>query len=54
MDLGWAGLGDVPAQLGSLYNELAKYCQDNSLPLHMSGLTRTLLAFSKDADYPCG
>ena len=54
MDLGLAGAGDVPTQLTSLYNELAAFCRDKNLSLHLTGLTRTLVGFAKDADFPFG
>ena len=54
MDLGFAGPGDVPRQLALLYNNLASFCRLHGISLHLTGLTRTLIAFSKDADYPCG
>lgn len=54
MDLHLAGPGDVPKQLESLYDRLATFCREHSIDLHMSGLTRTLLAFKNDAHYPVG
>ena len=54
MDLHVAGPGDVPTQLERLYQDLSTFCQTRSIPLHLEALTRTLLNFSKDADYPVG
>ena len=54
MDLHLAGPGDVPKQLESLFNRLATFCREHSIDLHMSGLTRALLAFQTDACYPVG
>ena len=54
MDLREAGPGDVPKQLETLYDEMAHYASSRSLDLHMSGLTRSLINFAKDSDYPCG
>ncbi|CAE7837994.1 unnamed protein product [Symbiodinium sp. CCMP2592] len=54
MDLGKAGPGDVHVQLATLYEELVSFNRRNSLNLHMSSLTRTLVNLTKDADYPCG
>ena len=54
MDLHLAGPGDVNQQLDTLYHELESWCQVQRIPLHMDALTRSLLSFAKDADYPCG
>lgn len=54
MDLGKAGTGDVNTQLCTLYGELVRFCRQNSLNLHMSSLTRTLVNLPKDSAYPCG
>ena len=54
MDLGKAGPGDVHVQLTTLYEELVNFSRRNSLNLHMSSLTRTLVNLTKDSDYPCG
>ena len=48
------GGGDVPTRLSKIHDELAEFCQGNGIPLHLTGLTRTLVNFSKDSDYPCG
>ena len=54
MDLRLAGGGDVPKQLENLYNELSAYCKLHHLQLHLDSLTRSLLDFAKDSDYPVG
>lgn len=54
LDKGCFGDGDVATRLERIYDELSCFCKGEGLPLHMTGLTRHLLSFSKDADYPCG
>lgn len=54
LDLGEVGDGDVQTRLDRVYDELASFCKQAGLPLHMTGLTRHLLKFTVDADYPCG
>ena len=49
-----AGPGDVPVQLNAIYEMAEKYCKSQTIPLHMDGLTRHLLKFSSDAEYPTG
>ena len=54
MDLGAAGAGDVPTKLQRLYEELSAFARQRSMNLHMTGLTRTLVNYAKDSDFPCG
>lgn len=54
MDFDLMGEGSVPVKLGVIFEDLQKYCYDQSLQLHMSGLTRTLLSFDRDQSYPAG
>ena len=54
IDKGVAGDGDVLTRLERIYDEISAFCKAHGLCLHMTGLTRHLLSFSKDADYPCG
>ena len=54
LDNGEAGSGDVPTRLEKIYDEIQSFCKGSKIPLHMTGLTRNLLSFSQDADYPCG
>ena len=53
-DYGCAGGGDITQQFDNLYDEIKTWCKANSVPLHMTGLTRTLLNFSRDSEYPTG
>ena len=46
--------GDIPSRLHRLFLELKEFCRENGIPLHMNDLTRTLLSFPTDSDYPCG
>ena len=54
LDNDCAGEGDVPTCLDRLYEDLATYCRHQKINLHMCRLTRHLLGFSKDSDFPCG
>ena len=54
MDLHLVGPGDVPAQLKTLYNDMASFCKSAKIPLHADTLTRTLVGFAKDSDFPVG
>ena len=54
LDKRMVGAGDVQTRLDRVYDELSAFCKSEKLPLHMTALTRHLLSFSKDADYPCG
>ena len=54
MDMGLAGDGAVPNQLSNIYSDMVLFCRENHLSLHMSNLTRTLISWETDADYPCG
>ena len=40
--------------LQHLFAELKDYAKDNRLYLHMNGLTRTILRWPSQADFPCG
>lgn len=46
--------GAFNAQCDSLYGELKDFCIRNSISLHMTALTRTLLGHSKSSEYPQG
>ena len=52
--IGVSASGDVPGRLHEVYLNMKAWCKDNHLQLHMSDLTRTLLAWGQDADYPVG
>ena len=54
LDMDCMGAGDVPTRLSKIFDELSHYCKREAIPLHMTGLTRTLVHLSKDCDYPCG
>ena len=54
MDMGLAGDGDVPKQLSNIYADMVLFCRENHLNLHTSNLTRTLISWETEADYPCG
>lgn len=46
--------GDLATQLDTLFLEIKEFCRANSIPLHMTALTRALLNFSRDSEYPTG
>lgn len=54
IDQGCTDSGDFVTALNSLYDEIKAFCQTHSVPLHMTGLTRTLLSFPRDFAYPTG
>ncbi|CAE7920831.1 unnamed protein product, partial [Symbiodinium necroappetens] len=54
IDLGIYGTGDVKVHLEVIYEELVFYCSKGKIPLHMMGLTRTLVGYGSSADYPTG
>ena len=49
-----AGPGDIPVQLDTVYQMAKEHCQATKTPLHMDGLTRHLLKFAADYEYPTG
>ena len=53
-DYGLVGAASFDAQLASIYELLKEFCKRNQIPLHMDGLTRNLLNFKRDSDYPVG
>ena len=53
-DYGLVGSSGFDAQLASLYELLKEFCTRTKTPLHMDGLTRNLLNFKRDSDYPVG
>ncbi|CAE7235007.1 unnamed protein product [Symbiodinium necroappetens] len=49
-----AASGDFQAQLDSIYNMAREHCQATKTPLHMDNLTRHLIKFPGDYEYPSG
>eukprot|EP00439_Symbiodinium_sp_Y106_P043807 s7781_g5.t1 len=49
-----AGPGDIPVQLDTVYQMAKEHCQATKTPLHMDGLTRHILKFAADYEYPTG
>lgn len=37
-----------------VFADMRTFCSQNSLQLHMTGLTRTLLGFTKSSSFPAG
>ena len=48
------GDGDFQKQLDTIYQMAVDHCRANQIPLHMDGLTRHLLKFPADYEYPSG
>ncbi|CAK9038870.1 Uncharacterized protein SCF082_LOCUS22806 [Durusdinium trenchii] len=48
------GPGSFDFQIDNLFEDLKAFCVRNSLQLHMSGLSRTLLGFATSSEYPAG
>ena len=46
--------GSFPDKLSCIYEMLKGFCEKTSTPLHMDSLSRNLLNFQRDSDYPCG
>ena len=46
--------GDVDCRLDKVYDDLQTFCKDHGLALHMTRLTRTLLHYGRDCEFPCG
>ncbi|CAE7208233.1 unnamed protein product [Symbiodinium sp. CCMP2592] len=53
-DYGLVGDGNFQVQLDAIYELLASHCKTKNIPLHMDGLTRNLLAFKGDYQFPVG
>ncbi|CAE7036774.1 unnamed protein product [Symbiodinium sp. CCMP2456] len=53
-DYALAGPGDIPTQLDAIYVLAVQHCKATKTPLHMDALTRHLLGFAADFDYPVG
>ena len=53
-DYGLAGGGSIEVQLETIYASLSEFCRANTIPLHMENITKHLLAFGRDSDYPVG
>ncbi|CAE7844866.1 unnamed protein product, partial [Symbiodinium necroappetens] len=53
-DYSLVGSGDIPQQLDAIYALAVRHCKATNTALHMDGLTRHLLSFSADYDYPVG
>lgn len=46
--------GAVPARLHDIFLHMQEWCKNNHVPLHMCDLTRAILGYATDADYPVG
>ena len=53
-DYGLVGDGNFQVQLDAIYELLVAHCKTKNIPLHMDGLTRNLLAFKGDYQFPVG
>ena len=49
-----AGPGDFQKQLDFMYELLAELSKRTKAPLHMEALTRNIIAFPGDCEYPIG
>lgn len=55
LDLGLdEGSGDIPTRLHQLHAQLKEWCKTNKVQLHVNDLTRTILHFDADSDFPTG
>ena len=55
MDYNLTGIAtNVDSKLEELYTLLQGFCKRTKTPLHMDGLTKNILGFQRDADYPAG
>ncbi|CAE7423345.1 unnamed protein product [Symbiodinium necroappetens] len=53
-DYGLVGDGNFQTQLDAIYELLKSHCQTANIALHMDGLTRHLLKFPGDYEFPVG
>ena len=44
--------GAFDDQCAAIFGDLKDFCSRNHLSLHMTGVTRTLLGYSKSSEYP--
>ena len=49
-----AGPGNVEFRLETLFGRLESFCKRNGYSLHMSKLTKTLVHYPNEKEYPCG
>lgn len=55
LDYGFDGYhGDIPARLHEVVTELKGWCKAHQVVLHLNDITRTILHFERDADFPTG
>ena len=46
--------GSFEDKLSAIYDRLREFCVATKTPLHMDHLTRNLISFNRDSDYPVG
>lgn len=54
LDLDLVPRGDVASRLKNIFDSMEAFCKLNSIPLHMTMLTRALLGYQRECDYPAG
>ena len=54
LKLGVSAAGGVPERLHQVYLMMKQFCRERSIQLHMSDLTKILVGYSKESDFPCG
>lgn len=46
--------GDIPSRLHTMYLDLVRFCKEQKLDLHLGDLTRNILSFERNCDFPTG